>query len=471
MLRHYVDHQVDVITRKTKFDLEKAKEREHILQGLKIAQRNIDEIIKTIKASKDNEMAQTQLMSLYQLSERQAKAVLEMRLRQLVAMEQDKIELEITELNRLINEYNEILSNPDVLMNVIKVDLKDIKTRYADARRTSFSNDSSLIEDEELIPVEDIIITLTSNGYIKRLNSDTYRTQNRGGRGIKGITTNEDDVVDNILVTSTHTDILFFTNYGKVYRLRGHQIPEYTRQGKGLPVINLLQTEKDEKVRAMISVAEYKDENTLIFITNNGVVKRVSVKEFENIRQNGKIAVTLRDGDQLFDVKLTTGAEEIYIASSLGKVVRFNEQDVRVMGRSAAGVNGINTNGGMVVGATTSAEGKFILAITKKGYGKMSEREEYRLTSRGGKGVITVNVTDKNGVLVAMRAVNGDEDLLVTTNKGTIIRLPLTQVKVAGRNTQGVRLIRLDEDQEVSSVAAVPHIEEEAPIETNEQAG
>jgi DNA gyrase subunit A len=471
MLRHYVDHQVDVITRKTKFDLEKAKEREHILQGLKIAQRNIDEIIKTIKASKDNEMAQTQLMSLYQLSERQAKAVLEMRLRQLVAMEQDKIELEITELNRLINEYNEILSNPDVLMNVIKVDLKDIKTRYADVRRTSFSNDSSLIEDEELIPVEDIIITLTSNGYIKRLNSDTYRTQNRGGRGIKGITTNEDDVVDNILVTSTHTDILFFTNYGKVYRLRGHQIPEYTRQGKGLPVINLLQTEKDEKVRAMISVAEYKDENTLIFITNNGVVKRVSVKEFENIRQNGKIAVTLRDGDQLFDVKLTTGAEEIYIASSLGKVVRFNEQDVRVMGRSAAGVNGINTNGGMVVGATTSAEGKFILAITKKGYGKMSEREEYRLTSRGGKGVITVNVTDKNGVLVAMRAVNGDEDLLVTTNKGTIIRLPLTQVKVAGRNTQGVRLIRLDEDQEVSSVAAVPHIEEEAPIETNEQAG
>lgn len=471
MLRHYVDHQVDVITRKTKFDLEKAKEREHILQGLKIAQRNIDEIIKTIKASKDNEMAQTQLMSLYQLSERQAKAVLEMRLRQLVAMEQDKIELEITELNRLINEYNEILSNPDVLMNVIKVDLKDIKTRYADARRTSFSNDSSLIEDEELIPVEDIIITLTSNGYIKRLNSDTYRTQNRGGRGIKGITTNEDDVVDNILVTSTHTDILFFTNYGKVYRLRGHQIPEYTRQGKGLPVINLLQTEKDEKVRAMISVAEYKDENTLIFITNNGVVKRVSVKEFENIRQNGKIAVTLRDGDQLFDVKLTTGAEEIYIASSLGKVVRFNEQDVRVMGRSAAGVNGINTNGGMVVGATTSAEGKFILAITKKGYGKMSEREEYRLTSRGGKGVITVNVTEKNGVLVAMRAVNGDEDLLVTTNKGTIIRLPLTQVKVAGRNTQGVRLIRLDEDQEVSSVAAVPHIEEESPIETNEQAG
>jgi DNA gyrase subunit A len=471
MLRHYVDHQVDVITRKTKFDLEKAKEREHILQGLKIAQRNIDEIIKTIKASKDNEMAQTQLMSLYQLSERQAKAVLEMRLRQLVAMEQDKIELEITELNRLINEYNEILSNPDVLMNVIKVDLREIKARYSDARRTNFSNDSSLIEDEELIPVEDIIITLTSNGYIKRLNSDTYRTQNRGGRGIKGITTNEDDVVDNILVTSTHTDILFFTNYGKVYRLRGHQIPEYTRQGKGLPVINLLQTEKDEKVRAMISVAQYKDENTLIFITNNGVVKRVSVKEFENIRQNGKIAVTLRDGDQLFDVKLTTGAEEIYIASSLGKVVRFNEQDVRVMGRSAAGVNGINTNGGMVVGATTSAEGKFILAITKKGYGKMSEREEYRLTSRGGKGVITVNVTDKNGVLVAMRAVNGDEDLLVTTNKGTIIRLPLTQVKVAGRNTQGVRLIRLDEDQEVSSVAAVPHIEEEAPIETNEQAG
>lgn len=469
MLNHYLDHQVEVVTRKTKFDLEKAKEREHILQGLKIAQINIDEIIKLIKSSKDNETAQAELVSKFKLSERQAKAVLEMRLRQLVAMEQDKIDLEIQELNRLIAEYNEILNNPQVLMNVIKTDLKEIKEKYADQRRTEFSNDSSLIEDEELIPVEDIIITLTSNGYIKRLTADTYRTQNRGGRGVKGITTNEDDIVDNILVTSTHTDILFFTNYGKVYRLRGHQVPEYTRQGKGLPVINLLQTEKDEKVRAMISVDEYKDENTLIFITNNGVVKRVAVKEFENIRQNGKIAVTLRDGDQLFDVKHTKGNEEIYIASSLGKVVRFNEQDVRVMGRTAAGVNGINTNGGQVVGVTTSSEGQYILAITQKGYGKMSERDEYRLTSRGGKGVITVNVTDKNGSLVAMRAVNGNEDLLVTTNEGTIIRLPLQQVKVAGRNTQGVRLIRLDENQAVSSIAVVPHDETETEQNQVEQ--
>jgi DNA gyrase subunit A len=470
LLKHYLDHQVEVVTRKTQFELEKAKEREHILQGLKIAQLNIDEIIQTIKNSKDNESAQAELIAKFKLSDRQAKAVLEMRLRQLVAMEQDKINLEIEELNKLILELNEILTNPSVLMNVIKNDLIEIKDRYADDRRTQFSNDSSLIEDEELIPVEEIIITLTSNGYIKRVGADTYRTQNRGGRGVKGITTNEDDIVDNLLVTSTHTDILFFTNYGKVYRLRGHQIPEYTRQGKGLPVINLLQTEKDEKVRAMISIDEYKDEETLIFITNNGVVKRVGVKEFENIRQNGKIAVTLREGDQLFDVKHTLGNEEIYIASSLGKVVRFNEQDVRVMGRTAAGVNGINTNGGQVVGVTTSREGNYILAITQKGYGKMSERDEYRLTNRGGKGVITVNVTDKNGVLVAMRAVNGNEDLLVTTNKGTIIRLPLAQVKVAGRNTQGVRLIRLEDDQEVSSIAVVPHDEDaEVIAETNEQ--
>jgi DNA gyrase subunit A len=470
LLKHYLDHQVDVVTRKTKFELEKAKEREHILQGLKIAQLNIDEIIQTIKNSKDNESAQAELMSKFKLSDRQAKAVLEMRLRQLVAMEQDKINLEIEELNKLILELNEVLTNSTVLMNVIKKDLIEIKDRYADERRTQFSNDSSLIEDEELIPVEEIIVTLTSNGYIKRVGADTYRTQNRGGRGVKGITTNEDDIVDNLLVTSTHTDILFFTNYGKVYRLRGHQIPEYTRQGKGLPVINLLQTEKDEKIRAMISIDEYKDEETLIFITNNGVVKRVGVKEFENIRQNGKIAVTLREGDQLFDVKHTLGNEEIYIASSLGKVVRFNEQDVRVMGRTAAGVNGINTNGGQVVGVTTSSEGNYILAITKKGYGKMSERDEYRLTNRGGKGVITVNVTNKNGVLVAMRAVNGNEDLLVTTNKGTIIRLPLAQVKVAGRNTQGVRLIRLEDDQEVSSIAVVPHDEAaEVVTETNEQ--
>ncbi|MDD4584789.1 MAG: DNA gyrase C-terminal beta-propeller domain-containing protein, partial [Bacilli bacterium] len=371
-----------------------------------------------------------------------------------------KIDLEITEVRSVIENLTGILENHGLLMEVIKNDLIEIKNKYKDERRTTFSNDSSQIEDEELIPVEDIIITLTTNGYIKRVNLDTYRLQNRGGKGIKGMTTHDDDVVDKMLITSTHTDILFFTNYGKVYRMRGYQIPEYSRQGKGLPIINLLKNEKDEKVRAIISVDKYSNDRNLVFVTKNGVVKRVSLDQFENIRQSGKIAITLRENDQLFDVKNTSGAEEILIASSKGKVVRFNEDDVRVMGRNAAGVNGINTDNGEVVGVTTSEEGQYVLSITQKGFGKLSNKEDYRLTKRGGKGVKTINITEKNGNLVAMRAVNGDEDLLITTTKGIIIRLPLSQVKVYSRNTQGVTIIRLDDDQEVASIAVTDHEEE-----------
>ena len=464
ILQSFIDYQISIVTRRSKFDLAKSKDRLEILDGLSMAARSIDDVVRIIRTAKTNEEALNNLMSQIKLSERQAKAVMEMQLQRLTGIQQEKLNLEITDIHAFMSDLEHILNDHAYLMENIKSDLKDMKAKYGDPRRTSFSNASTSIEDEDLIPEEDIIVTITHNGYIKRVTTDTFHSQNRGGKGIKGITTNDNDAVDNLLVTSTHTDILFFSNLGKVYRLRGHQIPEYSRQGKGLPVVNLLgHLEKGEKIKAMIDSNSYNHEEGLIFVTEKGVVKRVSLQEFANIRQNGKIAVTLRPGDALFDVKHTSGSEEIYLASTSGKVVRFNENDVRVMGRNAAGVNGINVGEGRVVGATTSSEGKYILAVTSKGYGKMSDREDYRLTKRGGKGVITVNATEKNGDLVAMRAVNGDEDLLVTTTKGIIIRLPLSQVKVAGRNTQGVRIIRLDDDQGVASIAVTEHLEEEAP--------
>ena len=465
ILNAYIDHQVEVVRRKTQFDLEKTKDKEHILEGLAIASRNIDAIIKTIRSSKNDDEALNSLMGDYQLSERQAKAVLDMKMRRLTGMEQDKINLEIVELQKLISEFEHILESHDTLMEVVEHDINEIKNKYSDPRRTEFSNDTSIIEDEELIPVEDIVITLTQNGYIKRVALDNYKSQNRGGKGIKGITTHEDDVVNIMLSCQTHTDILFFTNLGKVYRLRGHKIPEYSRQGKGLPIVNLLNLEEKEKVSSMIYVDNYdNEEQSLTFVTVEGIVKRVAIKEFENIRVNGKIAVTLKEGDELLDVKLTNEDDELFIGSSLGKVIRFHVNEVRQMGRTATGVKGIDTDGGTVVGVAKS--NKYILAITENGYGKMSDAEDYRLTKRGGKGVKTVNVTEKNGNLIALKAVKGEEDLLVTTDKGIIIRTPLTQVAISGRNTMGVKIIRLDGDSSVASIAVCEHEEEtiEEPI-------
>ncbi|MFA6739752.1 MAG: DNA gyrase C-terminal beta-propeller domain-containing protein, partial [Bacilli bacterium] len=470
ILLHYLNHQLDITRRKVRYELDKAVEREHLLRGLSIAIFHIDEVIDIIKTSANGEEADQRLQALLQLSERQSKAVLDMKLQRLTGMEQEKIELEITELQKSIEEMRTTLEDPQKLLSVIERDLLDVKNRFGDARRTEFSNDSSMIEDEELIPEEQVIVTLTTNGYIKRVNCDTYRAQNRGGKGIKGITTNDNDAVEKLLITSTHTDLLFFTNWGKVYRLRGHQVPEYSRQGKGLPVVNLLSLDEGETVQAIISVDAYDEDHQLMFVTTSGVVKRVSMSQFENIRQNGKIAVTLREGDRLLNVKKTTGEEEILIASTYGKVVRFASTDVRVMGRTAAGVTGIDLGDATAVGVSTSDEGEYILAITAKGYGKMSPREDYRFTKRGGKGVITVNATEKTGPLVAMRAVNGDEDLLVTTTKGTLIRISLNQVKVAGRNTQGVRIIRMDDDQEVASTAVTEPEPEELLEETSETA-
>ena len=466
LIKLYLDFQEEVFVRRTRFDLKILTDRKHILEGLKIAVDNIDAIINVIRNSREADNGQQELQETFGLSEKQSKAILEMRLQRLSGIQRDKIHEELAQITAQITELETILADRNLILEHIKNELLEIKVKYADQRRTEISNESYDIDDEDLIPEEDITITLTSNGYIKRVTTDTYKTQNRGGKGVKGMTTNEEDVVDLILTTKTHTDILFFTNIGKVYRLRGHQVPEYSRQAKGIPAINLLNMDKNEKVRAMISLDEYSEDQTLSFVTVEGIIKRVPLEEFVRIRQSGKIAVTLKENDELFAVKKTNGNEEILIACSTGKVVRFNENDVRIMGRTAMGVKGIETVGGVVVGVATSSEGEYLLSVTDKGYGKMSKIVDYRLSLRGGRGVRTIEATEKNGQLIGTKAVKGDEDLMIVTNKGIIIRISLETMKVSSRSTQGVRLIKLNDDQRVSSIEIVEKQPEEEIVET-----
>lgn len=466
MLQYYLQHQKNVIYRRTQFELKKAEDELHVLQGIVIAIENIDEVIQIIRSSKNVEESQSALMDRFHLSERQAKAIVSMSLGRLSALEIEKSETKCKNLEEQVEDYKAILSSEDRIFEIVKNELIEIKNKYSDARRSEIIMGEFNIDDEDLITKEDIIVTLTLNGYIKRVPMDTFKTQNRGGKGIKGMTTNEEDVVDKIVIANTHKDIIFFTNFGKVYRLRGHQIPEYGRTAKGIPVINLLNMDANEKVRSIISLNEYQENHTLVFVTKNGIVKRVALKEFESIRQKGKIAIHLKEDDELIDVKLTDGTAQILIASSNGKVVRFNEQDVRVMGRSASGVKGINVNGKEVVGVATSLEGEYLLVISKNGYGKMSLITDYRLTKRGSQGVLTMKISEKNGLLSNIKAVNGTEDLLVVTNQGIVIRTSLEQVKKAGRNTLGVRIIKLNEGQEVSSIAIAA---KEEIIETEDE--
>lgn len=466
MLQYYLQHQKNVIYRRTQFELKKAEDELHVLQGIVIAIENIDEVIQIIRSSKNVEESQSALMDRFQLSERQAKAIVSMSLGRLSALEIEKSETKCKSLEEQVEDYKAILSSEDRIFEIVKNELIEIKNKYSDARRSEIIMGEFNIDDEDLITKEDIIVTLTLNGYIKRVPMDTFKTQNRGGKGIKGMATNEEDVVDKIVIANTHKDIIFFTNFGKVYRLRGHQIPEYGRTAKGIPVINLLNMDANEKVRSIISLNEYQENHTLVFVTKNGIVKRVALKEFESIRQKGKIAIHLKEDDELIDVKLTDGTAQILIASSNGKVVRFNEQDVRVMGRSASGVKGINVNGKEVVGVATSLEGEYLLVISKNGYGKMSLITDYRLTKRGSQGVLTMKISEKNGLLSNIKAVNGTEDLLVVTNQGIVIRTSLEQVKKAGRNTLGVRIIKLNEGQEVSSIAIAA---KEEIIETEDE--
>lgn len=471
MLDIYLNHQEDVIRRRTAFDLKKAEDRAHILEGLKRAIDNIDAIIALIRSSRTTEIIQQRLMDEFNMSDRQAKAIREMQLQRLAGLEREKIENELKALLELIADLKDILANEERVLEIIRDELTEIKNKYGDKRRTEIIQGTFDIEDEDLIPEEDVIISMTTNGYVKRMPVDTYKAQNRGGKGVKGMATNNDDVVKDIINMSTHDDLLVFTNFGKVYRMKGYNIPEFGRTAKGLPIVNLLNMDKNENVKTMISIHrdEVSEKCFLFFVTKNGIVKRTKITEFENIRTSGKIAISLRDDDELVDVKLTNGESEILLAASNGKAIRFDENDVREMGRTASGVRGMNVDGAHIVGVTTSLEGSKVLVVTEYGYGKISPAGEYRLAHRGGKGVKTLNVTSKNGDLVAIKAVEGNEDLMIMTSEGIVIRLPMEQVKEAGRATQGVRLIRVNDGSVVSSISVVDKTDEsEETAQTNE---
>ncbi len=466
LLQAYLNFQVEVIERRTKFLLAKAEARDHIVQGLLKCHDNIDEIIDIIKASATPEDAGKVLTERFGFDAPQIDAIMGMNLRRLTGIETHKLEAEREQLEENIRNYNHILSSRENEIEVVVKELLEIKDKFGDERKTEITSEIGSIDDEDLIPQEDIIIALTRGGYIKRLTSDTFRTQNRGGRGVRGMTTNENDVVDFMLFTNTHIDLLFFTNFGKVYRLRGHEVPEYARVGKGIPVVNLINIEKDEKVMSIIEINKYEDDKYLMFFTDAGIVKRTPVKEYESIRQNGKIAITLKEGDELLNVKVVDDETIIGIAASNGKMVNFFATEVRPMGRTASGVKGIELDeGDTAVGVTTSKEGLYILAITDKGYGKLSIATDYRKTKRGAKGVATIKATDKVGQLVSVRAVDGNEDLLVITKNGVVIRTPIEQIRIAGRNTQGVKIINLEARQKVSYIAVVPHEDEEEQAE------
>ena len=462
----YVDHQIDVIKRRTAYDLREDEKRAHILEGLKIALDNIDRIVEIIKTSRTDEEILTKFNDEFGIDDKQGEAILSMQLRRLSGLSYEKICAELDELYKEIIDLKDILANHSRVLDIIKTELTVIKDKYNDPRRTEIIDGDIDVDDEDLISVEDVIISLSSNGYIKRLPVNTYKTQNRGGRGIKGMTLNEDDIIDQNITMSTHDHLLLFTNKGKVYRVKGYKIPESSRNGKGIPVINIINIEKDEKVTALVPInREWEIKGYLFFVTKNGLCKRVEAKEFESIRQSGKIAITMKEDDELVTVKPTLGDEEIIIAASNGKAVRFDERGVRAMGRNASGVRGMNVDGSEVIGACTSKEGAQILVVSKYGYGKKTPVEEYRITSRGAKGVKTININESNGELVALKAVNGDEDALIMRNDGVIIRISLSNVSTLGRVTKGVRLIKPEENTYVKTVTLMDHQDEESEEE------
>ena len=468
IISKYIDHQKEVIIRRTRFDLRKDEERVHILEGYKIALDNIDEVVKIIRNANDDEEARTNLMNRFNLTEIQANAILELRLRRLTGLERDKIESELAALLKEIEELKAILASEQKVLDIIKKEMLEIKEKYADERRTEIDMTAiDYIEDEALIPNEKVIIAMTEKGYIKRMTVDTYKTQNRGGVGIKGMTTNEEDFVEHMIDMKTHDYILFFSNKGKVYRMKGYEVPQFSRQSKGLPIINLLPLEKEEVIRTILKVETEDPNKYLVFCTTNGLVKRTQVSEFENIRTSGKIAISLKDNDELLAVRKTTGSNEILIASSNGRMIHFDENEIRVMGRTASGVRGIEVGDGKAVGCEIAEPSQKIVIVTEKGYGKQTNLDEYRMTHRGSKGVKALNITEKNGNIVSFKTTKGNEDLMIITNSGVIIRLPLAQVSTTGRVAQGVRLIHLKDDQSVSSVALLE--KEELQEEQNEE--
>lgn len=461
IIAKYIDHQKEVIIRRTKFDLIKDEKRVHILEGYKIALDHIDEVVKIIRNAKTDEEAKTNLIDKFGLDMIQAEAILELKLRRLTGLERDKIENELAELLKEIEELKSILASEEKVLQIIKKEMLEIKDRYADERRTTIDNTAiEYIEDESLIPQEEIIVTITNKNYIKRISKDTYRVQHRGGVGIKGMTTTEEDFVEQLISLNTHDHILFFTNKGKVYRLKGYKIPEYSRTAKGLPIINLLPIDKEEKVNAMIKISNNDTYKCLIFATKKGLIKRTLVSEFDNIRQTGKIAITLKEDDELISVKKTTGEDQVLMCSSNGRMARFDENEIRIMGRTAAGVRGINLNNDECVGMEISDPEKLLLVVTEKGYGKKTVIDEYRQTKRGSKGVKTLNISEKNGKIVSFKATDNNKDLLLITKNGMIIRISVESVSQMGRVTKGVRLINLKDNNEVASISVIEKEEE-----------
>ncbi|ANQ80553.1 DNA gyrase subunit A [Staphylococcus pseudintermedius] len=459
-LYHYLEHQKEVVRRRTEYNLRKAKDRAHILEGLRIALDHIDEIITIIRESETDKVAMESLQSRFALSERQAQAILDMRLRRLTGLERDKIEQEYNDLIAYIAELEAILADEEKLLELVREELTEIKEKFGDDRRTEIQlGGIDQLEDEDLIPEEQIVITLSHNNYIKRLPTSTYRAQNRGGRGVQGMNTLDDDFVSQLVTTSTHDHVLFFTNKGRVYKLKGYEVPELSRQSKGIPIVNVIELDQDEVISTMIAVKDLdSEEDFLVFVTKKGLIKRSALSNFNRINRNGKIAIKFRDDDELIAVRLTDGEKHILIGTAQASLIRFKETDVRAMSRIAAGVKGIRLrDGDEVIGLDVADDDNQdeILVVTEKGYGKRTSTEDYRLSNRGGMGVKTAKLTERNGRLVCITTVEGDEDLMVVTNQGVIIRMEVSNISVNGRMAQGVRLIRLDEEQYVSTVAKV----------------
>ena len=469
ILSKYIDYQKEVIIRRTKFILGQAEERAHIVEGLKIALDNIDAVISLIRASKTDQEAREGLIKKFGLTEIQANAILEMRLRRLTGLEREKIEAELAELLRQIDELRSILASEEKILNIIKEEMTEIKNKFGEDRRTKIDMTAiDYIEDESLIPNEDVIIALTNKGYIKRTTSDTFKAQNRGGVGIKGMSTNEEDFVEHMINIQTHDHVLFFTNRGKVYRMKGYEIPEFSRQSKGLPVVNLIPIEKDEMVNSIIKISPEEEVDNLLFVTKAGLVKRTAVSEFDSIRSGGKICITLKEDDELIAVKKTNGDDYVMLASSTGRMCKFNENEVRIMGRTASGVKGIELDDSSCIGAEIVSEDDVVLIVTKKGYGKQTSVREYRETKRGSKGVKGLSITDKNGDIAAFKLSRPDADIVIITDAGMVMRMALDQINVLGRVTQGVRLINLKDGHTVATLSLVDKEKEEELSTTDE---
>ena len=469
ILTKYIDYQKEVIIRRTRYILGKAEERAHIVEGLKIALDNIDEVISLIRASKTDQEAREGLIKRFGLTEIQATAILEMRLRRLTGLERDKVEAELAELMKQIDELRSILASEEKVLNIIKEEMLEIKNKFGEDRRTHIDMTAiDYIEDESLIPNEDVIIALTNRGYIKRTTSDTFKAQNRGGVGIKGMATNEEDFVEQMINIQTHDYVLFFTNKGKVYRMKGYEIPEFSRQSKGLPVVNLIPIEKDEAVNSIIKISKDEEVDNLLFVTKSGLVKRTAVSEFDSIRSGGKICITLKEDDELIAVKKTNGNDYVMLASSTGRMCKFNENEVRIMGRTASGVKGIELDDSSCIGAEIVSEDDVVLIVTKKGYGKQTSVREYRETKRGSKGVKGLSITDKNGDMAAFKLSRPDADIVIITDAGMVMRMSLDQINVLGRVTQGVRLINLKDGHSVATISLVDK-EKEDELSTTEE--